>query len=68
VIFRNKLCIDHFLDCICTRKNVLYEIKLSSDTKISVSNRNEYQDALKIKKPVGKVRPARKADKLAAIY
>jgi hypothetical protein len=35
----------------------------------SASNRNEYQDSLKIiKKPGGKVRPARKADNLAAIY
>jgi hypothetical protein len=33
----------------------------------SVSNRNEYQESLKIKKPGGKVRPARRADNLAAI-
>jgi hypothetical protein len=33
----------------------------------SASDRNEYQDSLKIKKPGGKVRPARKADNLAAI-
>jgi hypothetical protein len=31
----------------------------------SASNRNEYQESLKIKKPGGKVRPARRADKLA---
>jgi hypothetical protein len=29
---------------------------------------NEYQESLKIKKPGGKVRPARRADNLAAIY
>jgi hypothetical protein len=34
----------------------------------SASNRNEYQESLKIKKPVGKVRQARRADNLAAIY
>jgi hypothetical protein len=34
----------------------------------SASNRNEYQKSLKIKKPGGKVRPARRADNLAAIY
>jgi hypothetical protein len=34
----------------------------------SASNRNEYQESLKIKKPGGKVRPARRADYLAAIY
>jgi hypothetical protein len=34
----------------------------------SASNRNEYQESLKIKKPGVKVRPARKADNLAAIY
>jgi hypothetical protein len=34
----------------------------------SASNRNEYQESLKIKKPGGKVRPARRADNLAAIY
>jgi hypothetical protein len=34
----------------------------------SASNRNEYQEFLKIKKPGGKVRPARRADNLAAIY
>jgi hypothetical protein len=34
----------------------------------SASNRNEYQESLKIKKPGGKVRPARKADNLVAIY
>jgi hypothetical protein len=34
----------------------------------SASNRNEYQESLKIKKPGGKVRQARKADNLAAIY
>jgi hypothetical protein len=33
----------------------------------SVSNRNEYQESLKIKKPGGKVRLARRADNLAAI-
>jgi hypothetical protein len=33
----------------------------------SASNRNEYQEPLKIKKPGGKVRPARRADNLAAI-
>jgi hypothetical protein len=31
-------------------------------------NRNEYQEPLKIKKPGGTVRPARRADNLAAIY
>jgi hypothetical protein len=30
-------------------------------------NRNEYQESLKIKKPRGKVRLARRADNLAAI-
>jgi hypothetical protein len=34
----------------------------------SASNRNEYQESLKIKKPGNKVRPARGADNLAAIY
>jgi hypothetical protein len=35
----------------------------------SASNRNEYQESLKIKKkPGGKVRLARRADNLAAIY
>jgi hypothetical protein len=34
----------------------------------SASNRNEYQESLKIKKPGGKVRPARKTDNFAAIY
>jgi hypothetical protein len=34
----------------------------------SASNRNEYQESLKVKKPGGKVRPARRADNLAAIY
>jgi hypothetical protein len=32
------------------------------------SNRNEYEESLKIKKLLGKVRPARRADNLAAIY
>jgi hypothetical protein len=31
-------------------------------------NRNEYQKSLKINKPGGKVRPACRADNLAAIY
>jgi hypothetical protein len=31
------------------------------------SNRNEYQESLKKEKPGGKVRPARRADNLAAI-
>jgi hypothetical protein len=34
----------------------------------SASHRNEYQESSKIKKPGGKVRPARRADNLAAIY
>jgi hypothetical protein len=34
----------------------------------SASNRNEYQESLKIKKPGGKVRLVRRADNLAAIY
>jgi hypothetical protein len=34
----------------------------------SASNRNEYQEYLKIKKPGGKVRPAHRADNLAATY
>jgi hypothetical protein len=34
----------------------------------SASNRNEYQESLKIKNPGGKVRLARRADNLAAIY
>jgi hypothetical protein len=34
----------------------------------SASNRNEYQESLKIKKPGGKVQRARRADNLAAIY
>jgi hypothetical protein len=34
----------------------------------SASTRNEYQESLKIKKPGGKVRPARRADNLVAIY
>jgi hypothetical protein len=34
----------------------------------SASNRNEYQESLKIKKPGSEVRPARRADNLAAIY
>jgi hypothetical protein len=34
----------------------------------SASNRNEYQESLQIKKPGGKVRLARRADNLAAIY
>jgi hypothetical protein len=32
------------------------------------SNRNEYQESLKIKNPGGKVRQARRADNRAAIY
>jgi hypothetical protein len=31
-------------------------------------NRSEYQESLKIKKPGGKVRLARRADNLSAIY
>jgi hypothetical protein len=31
-------------------------------------NRNEYQEYLKTKEPGGKVRPAHRADNLAAIY
>jgi hypothetical protein len=34
----------------------------------SASNRNEYQESLKIMKPGGKVHPARRADDPAAIY
>jgi hypothetical protein len=34
----------------------------------SASNTNDYQESLKIKKPGGKVRPARRADNLAPIY
>jgi hypothetical protein len=34
----------------------------------TASNRNEYQESLKIKIAGGKVRPARRADSLAAIY
>jgi hypothetical protein len=34
----------------------------------SVSNRNEYHESIKIKKPGGNVRPARRADNLAAFY
>jgi hypothetical protein len=34
----------------------------------SAYNRNEYQESLKIKKPGVKVRPARRADNIAAIY
>jgi hypothetical protein len=34
----------------------------------SASNRNEYQESLKINKPGGKERPERRADNLAAIY
>jgi hypothetical protein len=34
----------------------------------SASNRNKYQESLKIKKPGGKERPVRRADNLAAIY
>jgi hypothetical protein len=34
----------------------------------SASNRNEYQESLKIKKPGGKVQLAHRADNLAAIY
>jgi hypothetical protein len=34
----------------------------------SASNRNEYQESLKIKEPGGTVRLARRADNLAAIY
>jgi hypothetical protein len=34
----------------------------------SASNRNEYQESLKIKKPGGKVRPARRAYNLLAVY
>jgi hypothetical protein len=34
----------------------------------SASNRNEYQESLKIKKSGGKVRLARRADNLVAIY
>jgi hypothetical protein len=33
----------------------------------SASNRNEYQESLKIKKPGGKVQLARRADNLAII-
>jgi hypothetical protein len=31
-------------------------------------DRNEYQESLKLNKPGGKVRPARRADNLATIY
>jgi hypothetical protein len=34
----------------------------------SASNRNEYQESLKIKKHGDKVRPARRTDNLTAIY
>jgi hypothetical protein len=34
----------------------------------SASNRSEYQESLKIKKPEGKVWLARRADNFAAIY
>jgi hypothetical protein len=41
------------------------------DTKLQYLkplNRNEYHESLKIKKPGGKVRPARRAENLAGIY
>jgi hypothetical protein len=34
----------------------------------SASNRNEYQESLKLKKPGGKVQLARRADNLTATY
>jgi hypothetical protein len=34
----------------------------------SASSRNEYQESLKVKKPAGKVRLARRTANLAAIY
>jgi hypothetical protein len=34
----------------------------------TASNRNEYEESLIIKKPGGKVLPARRADNLVAIY
>jgi hypothetical protein len=34
----------------------------------SASNRNDYQESLETKKSGGRVRPARRADNLAAIY
>jgi hypothetical protein len=45
-------------------------IKMDTRYDYSASNRNEYQESLKekIKKPGGKVRPARRADNLAVIY
>jgi hypothetical protein len=49
-------------------KNVIEYITMARAGVDSASNRNEYQESLKIKKPGGKVRPARKADNLAAIY
>jgi hypothetical protein len=44
-------------------------IKMTTGPEVdSASNRNEYQESLKIKKPGDKVRPARRADNFAAIY
>jgi hypothetical protein len=48
----------------------LYSVVTSYVLKrpINPTNRNEYQELLKIKKPGGKMRPVRRADNLAAIY
>jgi hypothetical protein len=46
----------------------IYLLELPGPEVDSACNRNEYQKSLKIKKPGGKVRPALRADNLAAIY
>jgi hypothetical protein len=43
-------------------------LEIDFQYRTSASNRNEYQESLKIKTLGGKVRLARRADNLAAIY
>jgi hypothetical protein len=53
------------LNSILKKEENINVLNLALD---SASNRNEYQESLKIKKLGGKVRPACRADNLAAIY
>jgi hypothetical protein len=46
----------------------LWTVSIQILSNTTASNKNEYQESLKIKKPGGKVRLARRADNLAAIY
>jgi hypothetical protein len=62
---------DHYEDQDVGWWTILKQINPSGRTGPGVdsaSKTNEYQESLKIKKSGGKVRPARRADNLAAIY